>query len=349
MRFHIISLPHTQTTKEYCWCAYTSKVLRFCNMMKSLGHDVTLYGGLQNEADVTEFVPIVSEEDYKRWFSHYNWETMVFNDWNTESACWKEMNAKAIEEIQKRAQPGDILGLISGICQEQIAKGLPHLRAVEWGVGYDGIILDGLHVFESNAWMHYVYGRRGLTDGKFFDAVIPNSFDDEDYIFNEKKQDYLLYLGRPIPRKGLEVVKQLAARGHKIIIAGQGDPQIPGAVHVGVVRGKYKAGLLANAKALLAPTFYIEPFGGVVVEALLSGTPVITTDFGAFTETVRDGIDGFRCHTIGEFENATEMVGELNPAEIRKNSEKYLTKNVRHRYDEYFERISLLDNQGWYS
>lgn len=349
MRFHIISLPHTQTTKDYCWCAYTAKVLKFCNMMTDIDHEVYLYGGIENEARVKEFIPLVPGSDLQKWFGHYDYNKHVFGDWDRNSECWQTMNSRAVLEISRRKQPGDILGLIGGLCQEQIKMGLPDMRCVEWGIGYEGIIDDAFHVFESNPWMHYVYGMRGIKDGRFFDTVIENSFEEEDFIFKDKKEDYLLYLGRLTPRKGMEVVRELAARGHKIKMAGQGEERIPGTEYVGVVRGKEKAELLANAKALLVPTFYIEPFGGVAIEAMLSGTPVITTDFGAFTETIIDKVNGYRCHTMKDFEDATEGVGVLSPRDIRYFSEKYLTKNVKHKYDKYFNRLSLLDGAGWYA
>ena len=62
MRFHVISLPHTQTTKEYVNCAYTEKVRRFCMMMKSLGHTVYLYASEDNEAPVDELITCITKE-----------------------------------------------------------------------------------------------------------------------------------------------------------------------------------------------------------------------------------------------------------------------------------------------
>ena len=46
MRFHVVSLPHTQTTRAYSHCAYTEKVRKFCDMM-SVNHEVFLYSGRQ--------------------------------------------------------------------------------------------------------------------------------------------------------------------------------------------------------------------------------------------------------------------------------------------------------------
>jgi hypothetical protein len=62
MRFHVVSLPHTNTTKDFTSCAFTEKVRRFCIMMTDLGHEVILYAGEQNEAPVTELVTCINEE-----------------------------------------------------------------------------------------------------------------------------------------------------------------------------------------------------------------------------------------------------------------------------------------------
>ena len=66
MRFHVVGLPHTQTTKEYVNCAFTEKVRRFCLMMKDLGHEVYLYAGEENEAPCDELITCISGsiEDY---------------------------------------------------------------------------------------------------------------------------------------------------------------------------------------------------------------------------------------------------------------------------------------------
>ena len=58
---------------------------------------------------------------------------------------------------------------------------------------------------------------------------------------------------------------------------------------------------MGDAVALWAPTLYCEPFGGVVVEAAMCGTPAITSDFGALQEHVIECLTGFTCRILSDF------------------------------------------------
>jgi glycosyltransferase involved in cell wall biosynthesis len=348
MRVHVVGLPHTQTTREYDWCAYTAKIRRLGGMLHARGHEMLLYAGQDNEALCTEHVPITRPE---RWFGDAGWDhKTVFNQWDSEAPCWIEMGLRAIIEIRERIEPGDAVGIIAGLCQKPIADHFAALGhpIVEWGIGYDGILDISHRAFESRAWQHYVYGKRGESDGRYFDAVIPNAFDADDFKFNAQPADYLLFLGRHTRRKGLAVVEELAKR-YPVITAGQQEMAVPGTEHVGMVLGDEKAELLANARAVIVPTTYIEPFGGVAVEAMLSGAPAITTDWGAFPETVNHGVSGFRCHTLGEFIDAVEQAPALDREQVRAWAQQFTTEPVSHLYDRWLRRIALLPEPGWYS
>lgn len=96
---------------------------------------------------------------------------------------------------------------------------------------------------------------------------------------------------------------------------------------------------LQPPKAVFVPTEYLECFGGVNVEARLSGTPVITTNFGCFPEQIENGIDGFRCNTLQDFVQATRDVEKLDPYLIRKRAERYLMDNVKLEYQKWFEDL----------
>jgi glycosyltransferase involved in cell wall biosynthesis len=76
---------------------------------------------------------------------------------------------------------------------------------------------------------------------------------------------------------------------------------------------------------------------------------VITTDWGAFTETVIDGVTGFRCRTFGEFKRAAEKAQDLNPHVIREHAiQRYSLSVIGKKYEEYFERLLTLWDKGWY-
>ena len=349
MKLHFINLPHTETTEEYIWCAYTTKLRHMGQICKSLGYETVLYSGAKDEGEFGEVIEIITDEDRQKWFGHIDWNVEVFGGWLPEDEWWRTSNDKAIYEISKRLEADDLICIIAGRCQESIVKAFPNNVVVEWAVGYEGILNNTHHCFESEAWRHYIYGKTGVNDGRFFDCVIPNSFDPYDYIYNDKKEDYLLYLGRMTPRKGMPIIEELASR-FNIITAGQGNYRISGAEHVGVVRGTQKASLIANAKGLLCPTIYIEPFGGVAVEAMMSGTPVISSNFGAFTETVLDGVTGFRCNTLQDFLRAVEAVEDLNPSDIMKYAiRNYSLDTVAPQWKRWFDQIGTLYREGWYA
>jgi glycosyltransferase involved in cell wall biosynthesis len=78
------------------------------------------------------------------------------------------------------------------------------------------------------------------------------------------------------------------------------------------------------------------------------GTPVITTDFGAFVETVEHGKTGFRCHTMNEFVLAAEEVKKLDPQYIRDRAVRlYSLDTIKWKYDSYFRRLLDLWGEGW--
>lgn len=348
MRLHVVSLPHTQTTRSFSWCAYTEKVRKFGSILRAAGHEMVLYAGSDNEAVCDEHVEVVTEGDLRRWFDGV-WNTdNVFDQWDPAAACWSEMNLHAIDAIRDRIQPGDGIGIIGGRCQEAIAEAFPDHPALEWGIGYSGVLTDSFRCYESRAWQHYVAGTLADDDGHFFDTVIPNSFDPTDFTFNAEKDDYLLFIGRMTPRKGLAIVSELA-KEHRVITAGQGDLRVDGAEHRGLVRGDERAELFARARAVLVPTTYLEPFGGVAVEAQLSGTPVITTDFGAFPETVVQGVTGFRCSMLADFLAAVDQVDELDPHACRDHAlTNYTLAAVAPQYDRWLRQIETLQHDGWY-
>lgn len=351
MRFHVVSLPHTQTTEAYSACAFTEKVRKFCIMMKMKGHEVFLYSGEHNDAPCDEHVCCIPERMRAAavGVKHY---TEASFDYSLPH--WRLFNARAAAAIRARAEPHDFVCTIGGLAHKQIADALPDLMTVEFGIGYGGTF-SKYRVWESYAWMHLCYGAARPNDptgvdGIWFDAVIPGYFEVEKFDFSAEKDDYYLFVGRLTERKGFQIAADVCERlGKRLIIAGQGKPPTYGE-YVGVIGPAERNRLMSRARALFVPTTYIEPFGNVAVEAQACGTPVICTDWGAMSETVEHGRTGFRCRTMGEFMRAMQDVGSLDPHYIRRRAiEAYSLPVIAEKYDAHFRRLETLWGEGWYA
>jgi glycosyltransferase involved in cell wall biosynthesis len=198
--------------------------------------------------------------------------------------------------------------------------------------------------------MHYYYGQQKmLLTPSWNDAVIPNAFTPEEFDFSADKDDYYLYLGRISSDKGIHLAIQMTEyTGQRLVIAGPGDlsalnyASVPKHVTMaGYANVEQRRQLLSRARALIAPTYYVEPFGNMVVEALMSGTPVITTDWGGFIDTNPHGVTGFRCRNFAEFVQAIENTDQIRAETCRDWAVKNFSETVVHdKFDQYFTNIA---------
>ena len=145
-------------------------------------------------------------------------------------------------------------------------------------------------------------------------------------------QGYLLFLGRYAPVKGcVEAIETAASAGLPLVMAGQPHdldyyeqevrPLIArhGVLELGPVSGVRKVALIARARALLFPIRWEEPFGLVMIEALLSGVPVLASRRGSVSEVIEDGITGVVCDDPAELVAAARLADKLfDRAKIRR-------------------------------
>jgi glycosyltransferase involved in cell wall biosynthesis len=354
MRFHVLGLPHTVSSKEFNACAYTQKVVKFCKMMSARGHYIIHYGHEDSDVICNEHISVITNEDWKIAYGDYDWRKNFFK-FDVEDHAYKTFYKNAIEEVGKRKQPLDFILPFWGSGVRPICDAHPDMICVEPGIGYAGGHWARWKIFESYAIYHAYCGMQnvGYCNQDWYEVVIPNYFDLDDFDYSEEKDDYFLFLGRVFSGKGIDIAIQMTEKiGAKLIVAGQNPDNMTFPDHVeyiGYADIETRRKLLSRAKGFIIGSMYIEPFGGVQVEALLSGTPTITTDWGAFTENNIQGVTGYRCRTFEDFVNAGKNIDKIKPSDCRKFAEKFSLENVSLMYEKYFQDVlNVHTSEGWY-
>lgn len=358
-RFHVLGIPHTISNKDYVACAFTQKVVKFCKMMKARGHTVIHYGHDKSEVDCDENVEVTNDEVLNAAYGDHDWKKNTFK-YDLEDSAYKHFYAKAIEAIVYRKKKGDFLLCFWGWGHKAIADAHPDMIIVEPGIGYSGGIFAPYRVFESQSIMAAYYGMQAVNRPGFFswyDAVIPNYFDLDDFSYTQEKEDYFLCLGRIGSHKGVDIAIQATAEaGVRLKVAGQGSieamgyDKIPDHVeYVGYAGVEKRRDLMAKAKGQFVLTTYGEPFGGVQIEGMLSATPIISTDWACFGELNLHGLTGYRCRTFEHIIWAIKNIDNIHPWACRKWGENFSLDKVGKMYEEFFYSISNVYNgNGWY-
>lgn len=165
-------------------------------------------------------------------------------------------------------------------------------------------------------------------------ATVRHGIDVESFYFNDKPQDYLLFLSRIHEDKGTKEAIEIAKKiGKTLRIAGyiadkayfekEVQPHIDNKqiIYEGHVDPERKKELLSNAYALLHMINYDEAFGLGVAEALASGTPVIAKNRGSMPELISNGETGFLVNNIDEAADAVRKIDSISRKKCRESAE----------------------------
>jgi glycosyltransferase involved in cell wall biosynthesis len=170
------------------------------------------------------------------------------------------------------------------------------------------------------------------------------------YRFHGKPKEYLAFLGRISPEKRVDRAIEIAGRvGMKLLVAAKVDaadreyfeqciePLLRKnrslVEFIGEIGDDAKDDFLGNARALLFPIDWPEPFGLVMIEAMACGTPVIAFRHGSVPEVIDNGTTGFVVDDIQQAVQAVERVGGLSRADCRRTFERRFS--VRRMTDDY--------------
>jgi len=187
------------------------------------------------------------------------------------------------------------------------------------------------------------------------------------YAYSDKKEDYILYLGRPHWHKGIQRIIMIAEKMpnerfffawraltdehkryeklYKKIVKQKGLRNVefielpPPPRHC-----KAKIELYQRAKAFITPLslrpFYGEAFGLTIVEAMSCGTPVIGANHSSHVELIQNGANGFRCSSVKDFINVIKRIHEVEPRACRKTvEERFTIQRMANNYLQLYEEL----------
>lgn len=368
MRFHILVNPYVPTSRggQYNCDAFNVYACRLAKMLAKR-YPVFVYGTSSNpfdKADRVNYTQIISEDEYKDL--DINRGVYLTHQDNLEIKQKKnnlvvKYNTISKFCVEKNCDKGDfVLYCYMENPELQQNKNLIHVAPCSMGGGYQYAMYT---IFASSVWAHYMIGK-SCTQGMYSSVychldtwgIAPPIFPKREFTFSTQKEpNTVLYLGRIQRAKGVETVIRLAKLmpNKLFLIAGDTVPTFDNHIFIqdtqtnveitsnvkviGYQDTENRRKLLSSVSCLIQPSPYAEPFGFNVVEAYLSGTPAVTTDYGTFTETVIQGVTGYRCRTDEEFVQALNNVDVINPQRCYQEGMKYTPNKQVDKYERLFK------------
>jgi len=318
--------------------AIYSHVAWLTNNLVNLGNDVTLFasGGSTTKAKLISVVENqTSELDIPD-------ETKKRYDHMLLSKCYSK--ASAFDIIHSH------FTLLSSFYSTLVDT--PTIQSIHSPITED--IKPFLSPFRANRYISFSLAQRKAMPELNWFGNIYHGVDTNIFSFNQKPEDYFLFLGRITEEKGVHLaIKAAKATGVKLIIAGRSYPTegywhkkiekyIDGKniKYVGEADFKTKIELYKNAKAVLFPTQYDEVFGLVMIEAMACGTPVIGWNKGSVPEIINNGKTGFVVKNIAEMARAISAINTISREETRKRAELYFSiEKMVEGYAKIYARI----------
>jgi glycosyltransferase involved in cell wall biosynthesis len=283
--------------------------------LHQLGHDVTVFGPDESNLPfrVIPFGSVLGEQHRKSW--------------RDVARLWRLLN--------KHHRDFDVIHNFFGakyllpVLPRRIVKLISYACPVSSKVVRLTNLLGGNSIHYTVCGAHMIQALDASIDRSRW-SVIYNPIDPTPYEFHERSNahpPYLAFLSRMCIAKGVHHAIEVARRvGMPLVIAGNIQasdrpyferdikPHVDNVNvrFIGPVNESQKNDLLGNARAMLFPIIWEEPFGLVVGESMACGTPVIAFRRGAMPELIAHGKTGFLCDNIDEMTSAIGNIDQLD-------------------------------------
>ena len=292
-----------------------------CDELVARGHDVTLFAAPGSRSRAQVHCPLESSHPHTIGSALYESDHV----------------ASALDEIDRaarRGRPFDVIHDHSGFTALAMSArtGTPVVHTLHGAFTQQTASFYARHGHKAHL-VAISHSQFDLAPGGVRPAaVVPNPLIVEKWPLRREKQDYLLWMGRMDPVKGAH--RAIAAArmcGRRLVLAGpvqtgqrdyfarEVQPHIDGEqiVYAGEVGGRRREELFAGARALLMPIRWPEPFGMVIIESLVCGTPVLAFDEGAVGELIVEGVTGFIVEDDAAMVAALHDLGRIDPHACR--------------------------------
>lgn len=310
----------------------TERIVAYlCDALVSLGHDVTLFAAAGSRT-TARLVPV---------------RDRPIRPDATSVSCELAAHLVMLSEVQRRATRFDILHFHTDILHFPMFESLAHKTVTTL---HGRVDLNDLRAAYAR-WPGFGLvslsesQRESLPAAAAWLATVRHGLPASQYPFNGRPEgSYLAFLGRIAPEKRPDLAVRLALRaGVPLRLAAKVDradltyfekilkPLLaqPGIEFLGEIDDARKACLLGNARALLFPIDWPEPFGLVMIEAFACGTPVIAWNCGSVPEIIDDGVTGF---IVNSEEAALEAI---------RRAELLDRKRIRETFEKRFSAITM--------
>jgi len=338
-------------------CETTQKIFKFCKMFENHpNYKVIHYGHNKASTKAALQVNITSDEVLSSVYG----ATLNNKNYEHYDLAHQVFRANAKREIIARKAKGDFL-----IAFWKDAEAI----ATEVNIENDLIVVEPsvssssafslFRCYESYPLKAAYTGTEGMSkkEPRWYWRVVPAGFDVSEYK-SVSKEPWAVCVGDVETFCGLRQVIDVCSRaGVKLKVCVELSPAAielkewpPHVEYIGKVDRKIQLELFSKASFGFSMNSYWEAFNSTVVEMMLSGCVPITIDAGALTEYIVDGVNGYRCNTVGDMTCAIRHISAVDRNKMRNFAiANFSLESTRKKYERAFADFSdVLEGKGWF-